>query len=197
MPKGFHPKTEFKKGQVQPYFGGSSWNKGIKNPEWSIEMKKRGFVPPSRKGSVMSEEQKKLLSENSPKFWLGKKRSEETKRKISKSRIGRYAGVNHPNWQGGITPENHKIRASLEMKLFKKAVFERDNFTCQKTGQVGGKLVVHHINNFADFPELRTSISNGITLSKESHLEFHKIYGKRNNTREQLLEFLTKEKLCQ
>ena len=94
------------------------------------------------------------------------------------------------NWKGGITPENRKIRTSLEIKLWRKACLERDNFTCQKTGQIGGKLVVHHINNFADFPELRTSIENGITLSKEVHIEFHKKYGKRNNTFEQLSEFL-------
>ncbi len=93
-------------------------------------------------------------------------------------------------WRGGITPQNHKIRTSLEIKLWRKAIFIRDDFTCQKTKIKGGKLIAHHINNFADFPELRTSIENGIVLSKESHKEFHKIYGIRNNTREQLNEFL-------
>lgn len=76
------------------------------------------------------------------------------------------------------------------MKLWKKACLERDNFTCQKTKQRGGKLRVHHINNFADFPELRTAINNGITLSEKSHKEFHQIYGVSNNTKEQLEEFL-------
>lgn len=70
----------------------------------------------------------------------------------------------------------------------------RDNYTCQATGQWGGRLVVHHINNFADFPELRMSISNGITLSDSSHREFHKKYGRRNNTREQLQEFLESQR---
>ena len=60
----------------------------------------------------------------------------------------------------------------------------------KKTGISGGELVVHHINNFADFPELRTAIDNGITLSKKAHQDFHKIYGVRNNTKEQLEEFL-------
>jgi len=36
----------------------------------------------------------------------------------------------------------------------------------------------------------RTSIDNGITLSKEVHKEFHKRYGIKNNTREQLEEFI-------
>lgn len=97
---------------------------------------------------------------------------------------------NHWNWKGGITPENKKIRELLEIKLWRKANMERDNFSCQKCEIIGGKLQIHHINNFADFPELRTSISNGITLCKNCHKEFHKKYSKRNNSREQLEKFL-------
>ena len=36
----------------------------------------------------------------------------------------------------------------------------------------------------------RFAIDNGITLLEEVHKEFHKIYDKKNNTREQLKEFL-------
>ena len=46
------------------------------------------------------------------------------------------------------------------------------------------------INNFADFPELRLAIDNGITLSEKAHKDFHNIYGNKNNTKEQLEEFL-------
>jgi hypothetical protein len=66
----------------------------------------------------------------------------------------------------------------------------RENFTCQKYGKTGGRIEAHHINNFADFPELRTSIENGVTLSVVAHREFHKKYGRKNNTKEQLLNFL-------
>lgn len=99
-------------------------------------------------------------------------------------------GDKHHNWKGGITNEKKIIRQRIEMKLWRKACLERDNFTCQKTGKRGGNLEVHHINNFADFPELRTSIENGVTLSKSAHLEFHKLYGFKNNTLVQLQEFL-------
>lgn len=145
----------------------------------------RGF----KKGQIPWNKGKKcsyLLKNQNAK---GYKHTNETKKKISENNKGKKSS----QWKGGITPINLQIRQSLELRLWKKAVLERDNFTCQKTGQRGGKLVVHHINNFADFPELRTSISNGIILSKESHIEFHKIYGKKNNSCKQLEEFLNKK----
>lgn len=137
------------------------------------------------------------------KFWLGKKRSEEDRKKMSEAQLknpNRYwlgkhrldiKNEKHFNWRGGINPINDTIRKSLEYKLWRKACFERDNFTCQKTGISGGELQVHHIKNFAEFPELRFAIDNGITLSKQAHKEFHNIYGRKNNTKEQLEEFLT------
>lgn len=41
-----------------------------------------------------------------------------------------FSGEKHPNWRGGITPINKAIRTSLEYKLWRTAVFERDNYTC-------------------------------------------------------------------
>ena len=116
--------------------------------------------------------------EKSPSY--GKPCSKITREKIGKAnRIG-----------DGITPINDLIRKSLEYKLWRKSVIQRDNFICQKYGTRGGRLVAHHINNFADFPELRLAIDNGITLSEKAHKEFHKIYGNRNNNKEQIMEFI-------
>lgn len=99
-------------------------------------------------------------------------------------------GENNRNWKGGISPINNIIRQSIEAKLWIQSVFARDGYTCQKTGIKGCKLTAHHILNFSSHPEIRFAIDNGITLSIESHIQFHKIYGKKNNTREQLEEFL-------
>ncbi len=137
-----------------------------------------------------------VKNQHSYRKYCNKKCSTTTKtpwnkgKSLSPEHLAKITGKNANNWQGGISTENEIIRHRKEIRLWRKACMERDDFTCQKTGVRGGYLQVHHINNFADFPELRTSLSNGITLSKESHLEFHKLYGKRNNTREQLLDYL-------
>lgn len=57
--------------------------------------------------------------------------------------------------------------------LFVKKVLERDNYTCQNCGSKE-KLNVHHIKNYADFPDLRTKVSNGVTLCESCHKEIHK-----------------------
>jgi len=101
-----------------------------------------------------------------------------------------YDVTKHWNWQGGINPEAMKIRRSMENRLWRESVLIRDNWTCQKTNIRGGNLVAHHINNFSEYVELRFAIDNGITLSKKAHINFHKKYGFKHNTREQIEEFL-------
>ncbi len=158
-------------------------------------------------GFKHSEETKKIIREKSvfQKGFIpwdkGIPRPEETRNKISKT--NKEKGIepkikfisykeNHWNWKGGITPENRKLRNGLEYKIWREKIFKRDNYTCQKYEIEGCYLHPHHIQNFAEYPELRFAIDNGITLSKKAHDEFHKIYGKNNNTREQLEEFLKK-----
>ena len=122
------------------------------------------------------------------------KHSEATRKKMSQSHPkGKY----HPNWKGGITPFLKRVRNSMEYKMWRIAVFTRDNWMCQNCGKRNGKNVgktvcinAHHILNFAEYPELRFAIDNGITLCKKCHLKFHKKYGFKNNTKEQLNEFL-------
>jgi len=100
-------------------------------------------------------------------------------------------------WNKGLgnSTENHRIRNSIEMSLWREAVFARDNWTCQKTEIKGGELHAHHIKNFSKYPELRFAIDNGITLCKKAHQEFHKKYSTKNNTQEQLFDFIGKEDL--
>jgi len=69
-------------------------------------------------------------------------------------------------------------------------VRRRDGFTCQKCGRNRGKMHAHHIESYHANVELRTDLSNGVTLCDRCHFEFHDIYGRRYNTREQFNEWM-------
>ncbi len=105
-----------------------------------------------------------------------KPHTEETKKKLSEANKGKHInsenfarGENHPNWRGGITLPNKAARQTVEYKLWRKAVFERDDYTCQNCWVKGVVLHADHIKPFAYFPELRTVIDNGRTLCVPCH----------------------------
>jgi hypothetical protein len=83
-------------------------------------------------------------------------------------------GERHWNWQQGKSSQNKIIRNSSEIKEWRKCVFERDFYTCQKCLKRGGILHSHHIKRFSEYPELRFDINNGITLCKTCHIKIHK-----------------------
>jgi 5-methylcytosine-specific restriction endonuclease McrA len=120
----------------------------------------------------------------------GKKRppmSEETRRKISLSGLGRKSPM-----KGKKISESHRKNISL-YKKWREAVFERDNYTCQYCGLHSGcgktvELHPHHIISFSSILnklkfqfgidnlfenaikcELLWDISNGITLCSDCH----------------------------
>lgn len=51
-------------------------------------------------------------------------------------------------------------------------------------------LNAHHIINFAQNESLQLDVDNGITLCKNCHHLFHRIYGKKNNNFVQIQEFI-------
>lgn len=114
-----------------------------------------------------------------PPWNRGIKMSQKTRKKVSASLKGRKAwnrglkgymsGDKHYNWQGGITPENLKIRNQLDYKEWRKSVFERDNYTCQGCSIRGGYLEADHIKPFSMYPKLRLDLDNGRTLCKPCH----------------------------
>ena len=111
----------------------------------------------AKKGKKLSETHKKNLSKNH-KGMLGKKHTEETRKKISIKHKGvprlDLRGENNYAWKGGITLVTQKIRNSLEYRLWRESVFERDNYTCIWCGARNGNgkrivLNADHIEMFS------------------------------------------------
>lgn len=102
-------------------------------------------------------------------------------------------GSNNPHWNHDKSKEdreNSKHRNLTEgYNDFIIRVLKRDDYTCQITGKCGGKLEVHHLKSYNWYIEGRTDADNAVTLSKEIHKLFHKIYGNKHNTKEQFEEF--------
>lgn len=103
-------------------------------------------------------------------------------------------GEKHHRWGGGYHSETGRARRSAENSEWRMSVFRRDDFTCACCGVRGKPLEAHHIQNFSSNPELRFDTTNGITMCKNCHSmhiegSFHKIYGVRDNSKQQLEEY--------
>lgn len=124
---------------------------------------------------------------------LGHKNSIETRRKIKEARVNQIFTPEQKleiskrvakEWKDGVRkPEalswyidgrhraNKPIKQSIEYKLWRKSVFERDDHTCQDCKLRGGELQGHHIKPQSVYPELRFAIDNGVTLCRTCHMK--------------------------
>lgn len=152
--------------------GNIPWNKnktgifiGDKNPFYGKKHTEESI-------NKMSESHKGCVSPMKDKH-----HSEATKLKWSKIRTGKQKGASNPAWKGGVTPLNKLIRRTKEYLKWAINIYKRDKYICQECGIKcnAGNIIAHHIYNFADFPELRFSINNGITLCRSCHIKYHKL----------------------
>ena len=160
-------KSALKIGSKPPVHYGNKYALGMKHTEeWKTERRKynkeHNIRPPKMFGNQWNKGRKQK-----------KETIEKRARALSIARKGKpfpqVAGEKNNFWKGGITPLNKKIRNSLDYKLWRESVFERDDYTCQNCLEKGGELHAHHILSFSQFPELRFAINNGITLCKECY----------------------------
>lgn len=152
-------------------------------------------------GTVKSINRSKLLNNNTMSCGcLNKELSSERQKENNTGLLGKQhpmygrKGEDNPNYgrrkENPKTPENRIIRMRSDYVIWRSNVYERDNYTCQSCCKHGGNLNAHHIWSFSSNKELRFDVSNGITLCKDCHREFHDIFGRFNNTSDQLEIYL-------
>jgi len=172
---GLIPKSAFKKGSIP-------WNKtdtnvkccfcGITFHKKPHCVRKNNFCSQGCYGEwLKNDELNQIRIRELGKKSIGREVPIEQRIKLSIL----FTGKNHPQWKGGTTPINKRIRGTYLYKEWREKVFRRDNWTCKMCNKKGGFLHPHHIKSFAKFPELRFKISNGITLHKNCHLLLHKL----------------------
>ena len=136
--------------------GSIPWNKGkhgVYSPETITRLRE------SHRGKKASLETRAKMRASSTHHWFGKTRPD-------------IAGPRSNLWRCGITETHRYIRTSSAYARWRKAVFERDKYTCVKCGDDrGGNLQADHIKPFAYFPELRFDVNNGRTLCTPCHKE--------------------------
>lgn len=123
----------------------------------------------------------------------------KTKQSISKlgEKNGMYGlkGESNPLWNANKTREQRiKDRKLPQTREWRINVFKRDKYMCQCCKGTSKNLNAHHLNGYHWFVEGRFNVENGITLCEDCHKQFHKLYGMRNNTKEQFEEFKVKYK---
>jgi hypothetical protein len=169
--------AEWKENIRKSRLGCKVWNKG-KTGVYSEEVRKKMGIRNIGKPSWNKGKRGLSIAWNRGIHW-----SDEIKIKISKAKAGKpnfkNRGSRHYAWKGGITELNEQIRQSLEYRLWRKAVFERDGYTCVKCGiknEIGlgktVKLEADHIKQFAMYPDLRYDLDNGRTLCIDCHHRF-------------------------
>jgi len=143
---------------------------------------KQGQTSP-RKGTKHTLE---AIEKNRQKH-LGKRQTIEHRLKTSESMKKIVASGKHNFWKGGIDKAKHAERYALmktvEYKLWRDAVFQRDNYTCQMCADRQIYLEADHIKPWALYPELRFAIDNGRTLCKSCHKLKTKMDWQQHNLR--------------
>lgn len=117
--------------------------------------------------------------------------------KCYKIHIGKFfSGENNNNYNPNLSDGERGTRRNIQgYDDWRLKVYERDKFTCVRCGDNrGGNLTAHHKDGYHWCKERRTDVSNGVTLCETCHIDFHSIYGYRDNTEEQFKRWLENQR---
>lgn len=143
--KGFHPKTQIKKGDKLAL--------GIKHtPEQRLANTQRQLGHHRNKGKSMH------LNTGRTHF---KKGMSPWNKGLPREQQPGYR-------EDAKTALLERLRKSRDYRIWRIAVLERDNYICIWCG-LTENLQADHIKKFVDYPELRFAIDNGRTLCVDCH----------------------------
>lgn len=156
---------------LSPAFLQARANRSEKTRLQISETLKRRFakIPHHTKGIKLNEEHKKRISQNSARYWAGKRRDvtpewrenlsrglklayKRGTKKVPEANIKRLTGYalgkfgrEHPKWREEKKRPLYKaIRETFKYKNWRSSIFRRDDFTCVLCGVRGSELNADH-----------------------------------------------------
>lgn len=81
-------------------------------------------------------------------------------------------GSNATRWIDGQSLERDRLRLGPELRRWRRAVLKRDRHRCRRC-RSRENLHAHHVLGWADYPELRFVLANGLTLCHDCHSQVH------------------------
>lgn len=154
------------------------WNKGVRKITLVTKVCTQCFCCFHRTGKIGDKQWlsqqfcSKSCKSAGNKYRQGTKQSIETRQKMSAAHL---KGELSPYWIKDRTKlkrfnNDAKDRRSYAYSDWRKNVFKRDNFKCRISDEsCGVKIQAHHILSYSEYPELRYSLNNGITLCHAHH----------------------------
>lgn len=146
-----------------PFVKGNKVNLGRKHsPEFCEEQRKRALGNKNTFGKHWK------MTEKFKEDRRNYKHTDEAKRKIGVALKGEKSYMWIKDREKVKKFENQ--HNDPEYKQWKRAVKNRDEEKCKIGNEnCGGKIEVHHILSWKEYPELRYEINNGITLCHAHH----------------------------
>lgn len=121
------------------------------------------------------------------KFKAGQRCSSCKPKRLGDVQRGKLSQNYNPNRSD---EQRIKDRKYPEYIQWRRDVYERDDYTCQRCEERGLKINAHHIESYAKNPDKRTEITNGVTLCYDCHQEYHKAFGRNGANGEDFESFM-------
>jgi hypothetical protein len=131
-----------------------------------------------------------LATPSKSEIMKGKKFSIEHRDALSKAQFNtkhKKVGERNNNWKGGVSTANLLERRKPEYVAWRKRVLRHKGYECSVCGKSLSERCpccnrstdkhVHHIQEFAENPDLRYSLDNAIVLCESCHRVNHKKQG--------------------
>lgn len=163
------------------FMKGYHWRK--RKPWWDKEWLHREYIERERSTEDIAKDGG--VRDTAIQYWLIKhdipRRSTKETRQIKHwgqcgedNPMWNRRGSENPRWKGGVTPERQAFYTSEAWKKACRAVYGRDNATCQRCAKQRKEraLHVHHIESFAN-KKKRAEIDNLVLLCLKCHRFVH------------------------